>query len=243
MLKKSEPQPTPEITADRSNHIIAFDGDDTLWIDDTDEKKWERDCKRLSVEGLPHDGMADAFRRRLREFGYTQSGVQRALMESGREVRDGDLPGDWIAQVEAIPKCMHWLTLRCPDGLERALGRLKQAGHTLWIITKGDLVKQAIKLSCFPFLDRFDMVEIVDRKDTSVYRRVLAANGCAPTDLIMVGDCFREDVVPVVQLGGCAIHVPEGRWAWLRPLGSLLPTQRIRVCRSIEDVPAMIAAG
>jgi hypothetical protein len=63
---------------DRSRPVVAFDGDDTLWIDDTDEKRWERDCKRLSVEGLPHPEMAVAFRRRLRELGYTRDGVQRA---------------------------------------------------------------------------------------------------------------------------------------------------------------------
>jgi hypothetical protein len=40
--------------SERPCRVVAFDGDDTLWIDDTDEKRWERDCKRLSVEGLPH---------------------------------------------------------------------------------------------------------------------------------------------------------------------------------------------
>ena len=42
------------------------------------------------------------------------------------------------------------------------------------------LIKQAIKLSCFPHLDAFDVVEIVDRKNTATYAQVLAANGCAP---------------------------------------------------------------
>jgi putative hydrolase of the HAD superfamily len=244
MLKTEARQSTPEIRADRSRRIIAFDGDDTLWIDDTDEKRWERDCQRLSVVGLPHPGMAHAFRRHLREFGYTQEGVQRALIESGREICGGDLPGDWTAQVEAIPQCMQWLTLRCPHGLQRVLQRLRDRGHALWLITKGDLIRQAIKLSCFPYLDQFDVVEIVDHKNTAVYNHVLAANGCAPSDVTMVGDCFREDIVPVVRLGGRAIHVPEGRWALLRPLESLLPTRRIHICRSIEDVPeAIIAAG
>jgi putative hydrolase of the HAD superfamily len=228
--------------ADEPRRVVAFDGDDTLWIDDTDEKRWERDCKRLSVEGLPHPDMAQAFRRRLREFGYTQEGVQRALMESGREICDGDIPADWRAQVEAIPRCMQWLTLRCPAGTERALAQLKARGHALWLITKGDLIRQAIKLSCFPHLDQFEVIEIVDRKDAAVYRRVLADNGCAPSALIMVGDAFFEDVAPVLRAGGRAIHVPVGRWVMLRPLGSLFPTRRIRVCRNISEVPEAIAA-
>jgi putative hydrolase of the HAD superfamily len=228
--------------ADKPRRVVAFDGDDTLWIDDTDEKRWERDCKRLSVDGLPHPDMAQAFRRRLREFGYTQDGVQRALMESGREICDGDIPADWRAQVEAIPRCMQWLTLRCPTGLEDALARLKARGHALWIITKGDLIRQAIKLSCFPHLDQFDVIEIVDRKDAAVYARVLAANGCAPSALTMVGDAFLEDVAPVLRAGGCAVHVPVGRWVILRPLGGLIPMRRIKVCRDIAEVPDAIEA-
>jgi putative hydrolase of the HAD superfamily len=226
---------------DKARRVVAFDGDDTLWIDDTDEKRWERDCKRLSVEGLPHPDMANAFRRRLCEFGYTQEGVQRALVESGREICNGDIPADWRAQVDSIPQCMDWLTLRCAPGLEAVLTGLRAQGHALWLITKGDLIKQAIKLSCFPYLDLFDVIEIVDRKDVGVYRDVLAANGSAPAALTMVGDAFLEDVASVVRAGGRAIHVPVGRWVMLRPLGRLLSTRRIRVCRSIGEVPEAIA--
>jgi putative hydrolase of the HAD superfamily len=243
MLEPAEHRTTPNLAAERPRTIIAFDGDDTLWIDDIDEKRWERDCKRLSVEGLPHPGIAAAFRRHLRQHGYTQEGVQRALIASAREICDGDIPADWRAQVDAIPQCMHWLKLQSPPGLERVLTQLKEAGNALWIITMGDLIRQAIKLSCFPLLDRFDVVDIVERKNAATYRRVLAENGASPAALTMVGDAFFEDVAPVVRLGGRAVHVPAGRWVILRPLGRVLPTRRIRVCRDIAEVPEAIAAA
>jgi putative hydrolase of the HAD superfamily len=229
--------------SERPCRVVAFDGDDTLWIDDTDEKRWERDCKRLSVEGLPHPDVAAVFRRHLRQHGYTPDGVQRALMASAGEICDGNIPGEWRAQVDAIPQCMHWLKLQSPPGLERVLTQLKQAGHALWIITMGDLIRQAIKLSCFPLIDHFDVIEIVERKNAATYQRVLVENGAARAALTMVGDAFFEDVVPVVRLGGRAIHVPAGRWVVLRPLGGLLPTRRIRVCRAIAEVPEAIAAA
>jgi putative hydrolase of the HAD superfamily len=242
MLKSIQHQARPQIVLQLAQKIVAFDGDDTLWIDDTDEKRWERDCKRLSIDGLPHPGIADAFRRRLRQCGYTQEGVQHALIESAGEICRGDIPADWRADVDAIPQCTAWLTLRCPPGLDAALSLLRQGGHTLWIITKGDLVRQAIKLACFPFLDRFDVVEIVDAKNAATYARLAAANGCAPAALTMVGDRFFEDVAPVVRLGGRGIHVPNGRWAMLRRLHRILPTRRIQVCREVGDVPDAIAA-
>jgi putative hydrolase of the HAD superfamily len=243
MLEFSQRKSVADVTVDRPRAIIAFDGDDTLWIDNIEEKRWERDCKRLSVEGLPHPAMAERFRRHLRACGYTQEGVQRALITSAREVCDGDIPADWKRQVDAIPQCLHWLKLQSPPGLDRVLMQLKQAGYALWIITMGDLIRQALKLAHFPLVDHFDVLEIVDRKDAATYRRVLAENGARPAALTMVGDAFLEDVAPVVRLGGRAIHVPAGRWVLLRPLGSLLPTRRVRVCRAIAEVADAVGAG
>jgi hypothetical protein len=80
---------------------------------------------------------------------------------------------------------------------------------------------QAMKLACFPFLDRFGMVEIVDRKNAATYARIAAANGCAPAPLTMVGDRFFEDVGPVMRLGGRGIHVPQ----W--PLGDVAAVRSI----------------
>jgi putative hydrolase of the HAD superfamily len=242
MLQSTPRKPRLDTAAKRARRVIAFDGDDTLWIDDTDEKRWERDCKRLCVEYLPHPAMADVFRRQVSAVGYTQEGVQRALIESAREVCGGEVPAEWRADVDAVPGLIASLNLRFPHGLEHALDRIGQNGHALWIITMGDLVRQAIKLCCFPFLDRFDVVEIVERKDAATYIRVLAAHGSAPPALTMVGDAFLEDVVPVARLGGRAVHVPEGRWKLLRPFGSLLPTRRIRVCRDIAEVADVITA-
>jgi FMN phosphatase YigB (HAD superfamily) len=134
------------------------------------------------------------------------------------------------------------LNLRYRSGSERVLKRLRGAGYTLWLITKGDLIRQAIKLSCLPFVDLFDVVEIVDRKNVASYRRVLAANHCSPSALTMVGDAFWEDVAPVVLLGGRAVHVPINRWSVIQRLESVLPTGRIGVCGHLEDVPRALAA-
>jgi putative hydrolase of the HAD superfamily len=240
MLHQAQPRATPDLAETRTHRVIAFDGDDTLWIDDTEEKRWERECKRLCVGGLPHPDMANAFRRHVSAFGYTQQGVERALIKSAREVCGGELPAEWRADIDAIPGLIESLNLRFPPGLESALDAVAQDGQPLWLITKGDLIRQAIKLCCFPFLDRFDVVEIVERKDTATYARLLAAHDRAPSALTMIGDAFFEDVLPVVRLGGRAVHVPEGPWKILRPLGSVLPTRRIRVCRDIADVPAAI---
>src|SRR5947209_6413661 len=226
---------------DSARRVVDFDGDDTLWINDGDQRRWENECRRRDVEGLPHPGMSEAFRRYLREFGCVEDGVARALHSSCRDICEGELPSHWSAQVEAVPEMARALNLRHPKGIEDMLERLKRAGYAIWLITKGDLIRQAIKLSCFPFVNLFDVVEIVDRKNVSTYRRVLAANGCQPSALTMVGDAFWEDAVPVVRLGGRAIRVPIHRSALSTALERLLPAAGIRMCPVFVGVPVVIA--
>ena len=128
MPEPAEYRIAPDFAAERPCTIVAFDGDDTLWIDDTEEKRWERECKRLCVAGLPHPDMANAFHRHVSAFRYTQEGVQRALIESAREVCGGDVPAEWRADIDAIPGLVASLNLRFPHGLDHLVAPFDQIG-------------------------------------------------------------------------------------------------------------------
>jgi putative hydrolase of the HAD superfamily len=59
----------------------------------------------------------------------------------------------------------------------------------------------------------FRRVEVVTRKDATTYERILAKHGVATDRFMMVGDSLRSDVLPVLELGGWAVHVPyPTRW-------------------------------
>ncbi len=49
---------------------------------------------------------------------------------------------------------------------------------------------------------------IVTEKDPATYRRVAAQVGVDPSRLLMVGNSVRSDVLPVLELGGYAVHIP-----------------------------------
>ena len=58
------------------------------------------------------------------------------------------------------------------------------------------------------------MIEIVSEKDTSTYQRILDRHHVNPAAFLMVGNSVRSDVLPVVEVGGRAVHVPyEVTWA------------------------------
>ena len=55
---------------------------------------------------------------------------------------------------------------------------------------------------------------------------------CAVAD---IAQPVLQDVLPVLSLGASALHVPAGRWALLRPLEGVLPSGRVRACKSLAE--------
>ena len=52
-------------------------------------------------------------------------------------------------------------------------------------------------------------------KKVSDYRKLLKHLDCAPENFMMIGNSIRSDVMPVLELGGYAVHVPyHTTWAY-----------------------------
>jgi putative hydrolase of the HAD superfamily len=51
-------------------------------------------------------------------------------------------------------------------------------------------------------------VEILSDKTVESYRRVISRRGIDPEEFVMVGNSLRSDILPVVQMGARAVHIP-----------------------------------
>jgi putative hydrolase of the HAD superfamily len=76
------------------------------------------------------------------------------------------------------------------------------------LITKGDLLHQRSKLERSGLIDSFRYVEVVSHKTADVYTSILTRHGIAADRFVMVGNSLRSDILPVVEAGGWAVHVP-----------------------------------
>ncbi len=60
----------------------------------------------------------------------------------------------------------------------------------------------------------FTAVEVVSQKTAPVYRAVLERYHLDPAAFMMVGNSLPSDIIPVLELGGSAVHVPaDTTWA------------------------------
>lgn len=191
--------------------VIAFDGDDTLWHSEslfavTQQRFAELLEPYVDPEVLEEHLLA-AERRNLALFGYgvkgfTLSMIETAITVSGHRIAAADVAAiiDWGKQMLGHP-------VELLDGVEATL-RVLAADHRLALVTKGDLFHQESKVAASGLGELFDHVAIVAEKDERTYTRVASELGVHPTELLMVGNSVRSDVIPVIAIGGQAVHIP-----------------------------------
>ena len=54
----------------------------------------------------------------------------------------------------------------------------------------------------------FELVEVVNEKDPETYDAIVRRLGVKPEEFCMVGNSVKSDVLPVLAIGGHAVHVP-----------------------------------
>ena len=75
-------------------------------------------------------------------------------------------------------------------------------------MTKGELVHQRRKVRTSGLEQHFELIEVVMEKDVETYARILRLLDVDPARFCMVGNSVPSDVLPVLALGGHAVHVP-----------------------------------
>ena len=125
--------------------------------------------------------------------------------------------------------------------MEPTIKKLASA-HELMVITKGDLFDQESKLARSGLGDYFSAVEVVTEKSSSTYESVVRRSGVEPEGFVMVGNSLKSDVIPVVEMGGHAIHVPyDTTWEHERVPEEVIREYSFSQAANITDVPQLVA--
>jgi putative hydrolase of the HAD superfamily len=197
--------------------VIAFDADDTLWHNEhlyTMKRDQFIDLLRPYADpdhiGKTLDTTEIA---NLRYYGYGIKSFALSMVETAVSLTNGRVSGEAIQAILQFSKEMRDHPVQLLDGVEAVLDELGQT-HDLMLITKGDLFEQESKIARSGLVERFRYVEIVSEKEAETYDGLLHKHGIAPSRFLMVGNSVRSDVLPVVEIGGTAVHIPYATtWA------------------------------
>jgi putative hydrolase of the HAD superfamily len=129
--------------------------------------------------------------------------------------------------------------VRLLDGVPEVLHELFQE-HRLIMITKGDLVHQTRKVTTSGLDHLFDHVEIVLEKDVATYTKVFQDISVDPQRVCMVGNSVKSDILPILELGGHAVHIPY-HFLWELEHAEHPPMSlRFGELKNINELPAWI---
>ena len=192
--------------------LIAFDADDTLW---QNERLYQRGRERfhelLAKYILPDgaDAQIDAIEiRNLPYYGYGAMGFVLSLIEAGLRLTDGWFSSQDVLTLLDYGKQMLGADVELFAHAEETLARVSTS-HPLMLITKGDLNHQLSKINRSGLKGYFRNIEVVSDKNSATYAAILERMNIPAERFLMIGNSLRSDILPVLELGGWAIYIPQ----------------------------------
>ncbi len=197
--------------------VIAFDADDTLWHSEILYAAAQEEYRRLlapyaeaeTIDRVLHQTEM----RNLSIYGYGIKGFALSMIEAALELSRHQITGGEVQQVLDLAKQMLSTDVELLEGVAEVVAQLARA-YPLMLITKGDLVHQEAKIEGSGLKPYFRSIEIVADKTPQSYAALLARHHVEPSRFLMIGNSLRSDVLPVLAIGGQAVHVPYAiTWA------------------------------
>ncbi|MEM9649245.1 MAG: HAD family hydrolase [Bacteroidota bacterium] len=191
--------------------VIGFDADDTLWVNETYFRETEERFAEL-LEGYETKNKVDQelFKmemQNLETYGYGIKGFVLSMIESALDLSNNKIPQETILEIIALGKKMISHPVELLDGVEEVLSKLENK-YRLIVLTKGDLLDQERKLEKSGISKYFHHVEVLSDKKESNYRNLLEHLEIDVDEFLMIGNSLKSDVLPILNIGAKAIHVP-----------------------------------
>lgn len=220
--------------------VIAFDADDTLWENENFFREAElRFCEILKEYQSAPKVMEELFQvemQNLELYGYGIKAFVLSLIETSLMISDKRITPDQLEAIIGIGKDLLKKDVILLDGIVNVLDKLN-GRFQLVLATKGDLLDQERKLKKSGLLKYFHHIEIMTHKRAENYQELLKHLDIPANQFMMIGNSLRSDVLPVIELGGYAVHVPfYTTWKYERMDSSEIESDRFFELKEIHEV-------
>jgi len=195
----------------KSIKVIGFDADDTLWVDGFYYKEAEYAFCALLKAYMPEKELSEILfqteMKNMELYGYGAMAYTLSLIETAIQISDRQVPASVIGAIIKIGRSLLDRPVQLVSGVKEVLPLLKDK-YRLIVVTKGDLLDQERKLKKSGLLPYFNYVEVLSEKHESNYLRLIDTLNIQPSEFLMVGNSLKSDILPVLAVGGKAVHIP-----------------------------------
>ncbi|OYQ43657.1 HAD family hydrolase [Flavobacterium aurantiibacter] len=224
--------------------VIAFDADDTLWVNEPYFQEVETHfCELMAPYLSRHQLSAELFKTEidnLKYYGYGIKGYILSMIEAALLISNNTISNEVTARILALGKELIEKPIEILDGVPDVLKSFS-GRYKLVVATKGDLLDQHRKLHKSGLGHYFHHIEVMSDKQASDYRKLLNRLEISADDFLMIGNSLKSDVLPVLEVGGYAVHIPfHTTWAHEK-IDHQVVHERFTTCENIHEVTALFS--
>jgi len=191
--------------------VIAFDADDTLWVNETYFRDAELEFAKLLAKYETANKIdQELFKKEidnLRYYGYGIKGFVLSMIECALELSNYQIHPKALQAILDIGKEMIGKPIELLKGVEDTL-QFFDGKYRLIVATKGDLLDQERKLEKSNLLKYFHHIEVMSDKKEKDYKKLIKHLDIKPSEFLMIGNSLKSDVLPLINIGASAIHIP-----------------------------------
>lgn len=191
--------------------IIAFDADDTLFVNEPYFQEVEQEFCALMSDYLSSQGLSqELFKTEIANldlYGYGIKGYILSMIEAAMTISNNTISLEIIEKIIIYGKELLQKPIELLDGVEETLKAL-HGKYKLIVATKGDLKDQQSKLHRSGLGHYFHHIEVMADKQELNYSKLLNRLEVQPNEFFMIGNSLKSDVLPVLAIGGFAVHIP-----------------------------------
>jgi putative hydrolase of the HAD superfamily len=191
--------------------VIAFDADDTLWVNEPFFREAEEKFAALLEDFMPrHSSLKELYRTEIENlslYGYGIKGFVLSMIETAMRISDQKISVILVDKIIQIGREMLEKPVELLPGVVEVLKELN-GDFRIVLATKGDLLDQERKLKKSGLADHFHHIEIMSEKKNPDYKKLLKHLDVQADEFLMLGNSLKSDILPVLDLGGYGIHIP-----------------------------------
>lgn len=191
--------------------VIAFDADDTLWENEIFFREAEHKLSVLLSEFGDEKTITDKlFELELKNialYGYGVKNFILSAIETAMEVSDSSVSNKTLKDIIEVGNDILRKPVVLLDDVREILPEIAKS-YKIILATKGDLLDQQSKVARSGLADLFQHVEVMSDKKKYNYESLLKQLQVKPEEFLMIGNSLKSDVLPVLELGANAVHIP-----------------------------------
>ena len=196
---------------------IAFDADDTLWVNEPYFQATEKKFCQLLEDYLPeHNISQELFKTEMQNlaiYGYGVKAFILSIIETALRVSNNTVPPIIIEKIIEYGKEQLNQPVDLLGDVADVLLALKDK-YKLVVATKGELLDQERRLKKSGLEHFFHHIEIMSDKQEADYLKLIKHLDIQPKEFLMIGNSLKSDIMPVLAIGGHAVHIPyHTTWA------------------------------